>query len=171
MELDFDGSQSIARPRFRSACSSSGLCAAASAAVIASRPAAPGLRDAAEALGVNINTVRSVYQRLEREGLIDSQQGSGTFVASAPQGPSDAATIAASTAEESREAGVDPREVAAAVYVSAASRASRSTRRPDGAVRCASRSPFWSERSVRLKPIIQALLRRRAWRPASGRGC
>jgi len=31
----------------------------------------PGLRDAAEALGVNINTVRSVYQRLEREGLID----------------------------------------------------------------------------------------------------
>ena len=81
----------------------------------------PGLRDAAEALGVNVNTVRSVYQRLEREGLIDSQQGSGTFVASAPEGPSDAATIAASTAEESREAGVDPREVAAAVYVSAAS--------------------------------------------------
>jgi GntR family transcriptional regulator len=80
----------------------------------------PGLRDAAEALGVNVNTVRAVYQRLEREGLIDSQQGSGTFVASAPRRPSDAVTIAASTAEESREAGVDPREVAAAVYVSAA---------------------------------------------------
>ena len=30
---------------------------------------------------MNVNTVRAVYQRLEHEGLIDSQQGSGTFVA------------------------------------------------------------------------------------------
>ena len=43
----------------------------------------PGLRDVAEATGVNVNTVRTVYQRLEREGLIDSQQGSGTFVVEA----------------------------------------------------------------------------------------
>ena len=33
---------------------------------------------------MNVNTVRAVYQRLEHEGLIDSQQGSGTFVASLP---------------------------------------------------------------------------------------
>jgi len=45
----------------------------------------PGLREVAEATGVNVNTVRTVYQRLEQEGLIDSQQGSGTFVAAKPQ--------------------------------------------------------------------------------------
>ena len=47
----------------------------------------PGLRDLAEASGVNVNTVRTVYQRLEQEGLIDSQQGSGTFVRATPRRP------------------------------------------------------------------------------------
>jgi DNA-binding transcriptional regulator YhcF (GntR family) len=78
----------------------------------------PGLREVAEATGVNVNTVRTVYQRLEQEGLIDSQQGSGTFVASTPQRPSTVATIAADAAREAHETGVDPREVAAALYVS-----------------------------------------------------
>jgi DNA-binding transcriptional regulator YhcF (GntR family) len=78
----------------------------------------PGLREVAEATGVNVNTVRSVYQRLEQEGLIDSQQGSGTFVASTPQRVSAVSTIAADAAREARETGVDPREVAAALYVS-----------------------------------------------------
>lgn len=48
----------------------------------------PALRDLAEALGINANTVRAVYQRLENEGIIDSQQGSGTFVADLPAPPS-----------------------------------------------------------------------------------
>jgi DNA-binding transcriptional regulator YhcF (GntR family) len=78
----------------------------------------PGLREVAEATGVNVNTVRTVYQRLEQEGLIDSQQGSGTFVASTPQQVSAVSTIAADAAREARETGVDPREVAAALYVS-----------------------------------------------------
>jgi DNA-binding transcriptional regulator YhcF (GntR family) len=78
----------------------------------------PGLREVAEATGVNVNTVRTVYQRLEQEGLIDSQQGSGTFVASTPQRPSTVASIAADAAREAHETGVDPREVAAALYVS-----------------------------------------------------
>ena len=78
----------------------------------------PGLRDVAEATGVNVNTVRTVYQRLEQEGLIDSQQGSGTFVASTPRRSSAVSTIAADAAREARETGVDPREVAAALYVS-----------------------------------------------------
>jgi len=77
----------------------------------------PGLREAAEATGVNVNTVRSVYQRLEQEGLIDSQQGSGTFVAATPQQLSTVATIAADAAREAHETGVDHREVAAALYV------------------------------------------------------
>jgi len=77
----------------------------------------PGLRDLAEAIGVNVNTVRAVYQRLEHEGLIDSQQGSGTFVASTRHRPSAVGTIAADAAREAHATGVDPREVAAALYV------------------------------------------------------
>jgi GntR family transcriptional regulator len=41
----------------------------------------PSVRDLALAAGVNVNTVRTVYGRLESEGLIRSEQGRGTFVA------------------------------------------------------------------------------------------
>jgi DNA-binding transcriptional regulator YhcF (GntR family) len=78
----------------------------------------PGLREVAEEIGVNVNTVRTVYQRLEQEGLIDSHQGSGTFVGPTPRRPSAVGTIAANAAREAHETGVDPREVAAALYVS-----------------------------------------------------
>jgi GntR family transcriptional regulator len=77
----------------------------------------PALRDLALALGINANTVRTVYQRLEHEGIIDSQQGSGTFVADLPAMPSAVGTIAALAAQEARDTGVDPRDVAAALYV------------------------------------------------------
>src|SRR5580704_4960727 len=80
----------------------------------------PGLREVAEATGVNVNTARTVYQRLEQEGLIDSQQGSGTFVAAVPQQLSTVTAIAAGAAREAHDTGVDPREVAAALYVSPA---------------------------------------------------
>jgi GntR family transcriptional regulator len=78
----------------------------------------PTLRELAEASGLNVNTVRAVYQRLEQKGLIDSHQGSGTFVALARRRSSDVATIAANAAREASETGVDLREVAAALYVS-----------------------------------------------------
>jgi len=78
----------------------------------------PGLRELAATTGVNVNTVRAVYQRLEHEGLIDSQQGSGTFVGSAPRRASSVTTIAADAARVAMQTGVDPREVAAALYVS-----------------------------------------------------
>lgn len=85
----------------------------------------PGLRELAEAVGVNANTVRAVYQRLEREGLIESRQGSGTFVAETPAeaggAPSSVTAVTAIAADAAREAlaaGADPREVAAALYVS-----------------------------------------------------
>ncbi len=77
----------------------------------------PGLRDLADALGINPNTVRAVYQRLAHQGLIETQQGNGTFVASTPPRASAADTIAARAAREARKRGVDPREVAAALYV------------------------------------------------------
>jgi DNA-binding transcriptional MerR regulator len=60
-----------------------------------------------------------VYQRLEQEGLIDSRQGTGTFVASVAQEPSAVGQIAADAARQARKTGVDPREVAAALYVTA----------------------------------------------------
>jgi DNA-binding transcriptional regulator YhcF (GntR family) len=78
----------------------------------------PGLRELADAAGVNVNTIRAVYQRLDQEGLIDSEQGRGTFVGPTPRSPTDVSTIVANAVREAREAGVDPREVAAALYVS-----------------------------------------------------
>ncbi len=80
----------------------------------------PPLREMAETTGLNINTVRVVYQRLEQKGLIQSQQGSGTFVA-ATQPRSELARIASDAAREAHETGVDPRDVAAALYVSPSS--------------------------------------------------
>ncbi len=77
----------------------------------------PGLRELAELVGINANTARAVYQRLEQEGLIDSRQGTGTFVASVTQEPSAVGQIAADAARQARRTGVDPREVAAALYM------------------------------------------------------
>src|SRR5436190_959071 len=41
----------------------------------------PSVRRLAEAAGVNVNTIRSVYDRLEGEGFIRTQHGRGSFVA------------------------------------------------------------------------------------------
>jgi DNA-binding transcriptional regulator YhcF (GntR family) len=79
----------------------------------------PGLRELAEMLGINANTARAVYQRLEHEGLIDSMQGTGTFVASGAPEPSAVGQIVAHAAREAHRTGVDPRAVAAALYVTA----------------------------------------------------
>jgi DNA-binding transcriptional regulator YhcF (GntR family) len=40
----------------------------------------PSVRELADAAGVNVNTARSVYARLESEGVVRSEQGRGTFV-------------------------------------------------------------------------------------------
>jgi DNA-binding transcriptional regulator YhcF (GntR family) len=86
----------------------------------------PGLREMAEAIGVNVNTVRAVYQNLEHEGLIDSRQGSGTFVAPSQGAPSTVGTIADDAARQAHATGVDPREVAAALYISSSGSPGRS---------------------------------------------
>jgi DNA-binding transcriptional regulator YhcF (GntR family) len=41
----------------------------------------PSVRELADTAGVNVNTARAVYARLESEGLVRSEQGRGTFVA------------------------------------------------------------------------------------------
>jgi GntR family transcriptional regulator len=47
----------------------------------------PSVRELAEAAGVNVNTARAVYARLESEGVARSEHGRGTFVAGrAPAG-------------------------------------------------------------------------------------
>jgi GntR family transcriptional regulator len=77
----------------------------------------PTLRELAEQTGLNVNTIRAVYRRLEQRGLIDSQHGSGTFVAASPRRATALSSIAAHAAEEARELGLDPRDVAATLYV------------------------------------------------------
>ena len=42
----------------------------------------PSVRQMAEMAGVNVNTVRTVYARLEQEGVLVSEHGRGTFVGS-----------------------------------------------------------------------------------------
>lgn len=44
----------------------------------------PSLRDAAAAAGVNVNTVRAAYARLEATGIVKTAQGRGTFVTPQP---------------------------------------------------------------------------------------
>jgi DNA-binding transcriptional regulator YhcF (GntR family) len=76
----------------------------------------PSAREVAESSGVNVNTARSVYGKLEREGLIETRHGLGTFVAGDVPGSADVERVAAEAVTEARMAGVPPRDVARAIY-------------------------------------------------------
>lgn len=43
------------------------------------------VRELAEALSVNPNTVQRVYQELEREGISETRRGMGTYILEAPE--------------------------------------------------------------------------------------
>jgi DNA-binding transcriptional regulator YhcF (GntR family) len=75
----------------------------------------PGVRDLAEMAGVNTNTVRAVYSRLDQQGLIRSEHGRGTFVAERT-GEGELGRLAANAAAQAESAGLDRRELAAALY-------------------------------------------------------
>jgi DNA-binding transcriptional regulator YhcF (GntR family) len=80
----------------------------------------PGVRELAGGASVNVNTARAVYGRLEEDGLIVSRQGLGTFVADdAPAAP-ELERLAADAAESARASGVDPRDLARAIYAGSA---------------------------------------------------
>ncbi len=46
----------------------------------------PTVREVAVALRVNPNTVNRAYAELERDGVLETQRGRGTFVSEAPRG-------------------------------------------------------------------------------------
>lgn len=82
----------------------------------------PGVREFAAGAGVNVNTARSVYRRLEGQGLAVSQQGLGTFVSPyAPIAPT-LEQFAAQVAAEAIAQGIDPRELARALYAGSSPR-------------------------------------------------
>ena len=79
----------------------------------------PSVRRLAAWAGVNVNTVRAVYESLENEGLICSRQGQGTFVADRTVAQPDLEAIAVDALRRGQDAGVDPRELAKVVMACA----------------------------------------------------
>src|SRR3954447_4620816 len=65
----------------------------------------PGVRDLAEQAGVHVNTVRGVYSRLEDAGLIASEHGRGTFVASGAAERAELVRVLADVVAEATSAG------------------------------------------------------------------
>jgi DNA-binding transcriptional regulator YhcF (GntR family) len=80
----------------------------------------PPLRELAVEVGVNANTLRTAYAKLEADGLIETRHGSGTFVTgpAARTGRGDLSHLVGAASRAARDAGVDPRDLAAALYVS-----------------------------------------------------
>jgi DNA-binding transcriptional regulator YhcF (GntR family) len=76
----------------------------------------PSVREMAKTTGVNANTARAIYGRLEAEGLLVSRHGLGTFVAADTQPSADVERIAAEAVAEARRSGVPPSDVARAIY-------------------------------------------------------
>ncbi|MGH2967332.1 MAG: GntR family transcriptional regulator [Solirubrobacterales bacterium] len=76
----------------------------------------PGVRELADGAGVNVNTARAVYGRLTEDGLIASRHGLGTFVADDASASTELERLAADAADSARASGVDPRDLARAIY-------------------------------------------------------
>jgi hypothetical protein len=72
-----------------------------------------------------VNTARAVYRRLEEDGLIVSRHGLGTFVAEGAPASPDLERLAAEAADSARASGVDPRDLARAIYAGSGPSAAR----------------------------------------------
>lgn len=79
---------------------------------LASGERLPSFRRLSEWAGVNVNTVRAVYAGLEREGLVASRQGQGTFVADGIEPSVQLEEIATDALRRAQDAGLSPRELA-----------------------------------------------------------
>lgn len=72
----------------------------------------PSFRQLAEWAGVNVGTVRAVYETLEADGLVVTHQGQGTFVAEGVEAAPQLEEIASDALRRAEEAGLGPRELA-----------------------------------------------------------
>lgn len=79
---------------------------------LASGERLPSFRRLAEWAGVNLNTVRAVYEGLEGEGLVVSRQGQGTFVADGVEPAPELEAIAADALRRASAAGLGRRDLA-----------------------------------------------------------
>lgn len=72
----------------------------------------PSFRQLAEWAGVNVGTVRAVYETLEADGLVVTRHGQGTFVADGVVAAPQLEEIASDALRRAEEAGLGPRELA-----------------------------------------------------------
>jgi GntR family transcriptional regulator len=72
----------------------------------------PSFRRLAEWAGVNVGTVRAVYEALERDGLVVTRHGQGTFVAEEVEAEPQLEAIASDALQRAEKAGIDPRDLA-----------------------------------------------------------
>lgn len=72
----------------------------------------PSFRQLAGWAGVNIGTVRAVYETLEGDGLVVTRHGQGTFVADGVEAAPQLEEIASDALRRVEEAGLGPRDLA-----------------------------------------------------------
>ena len=72
----------------------------------------PSVRQLAEWAGVNVGTVRAVYETLEADGLVETRHGQGSFVAAGVEAAPQLEEIAADALRRAEEAGLGLRDVA-----------------------------------------------------------
>lgn len=117
----------------------------------------PGVREMATLAGVNVNTVRTVYGRLADEGLIVSEHGRGTFVGERSRARDELARLAHEAADTARAAGVDPRDLAVALYAEpAAGEPSAPARAPSPQTRAPSPQTRAPDAEARRRATLRA---------------
>lgn len=72
----------------------------------------PSFRKLAEWAGVNLGTVRAVYEGLEKDGIVVSRHGQGTFVAEGVEAAPQLEEIASEALRRAEAAGIQPRDLA-----------------------------------------------------------
>ena len=78
----------------------------------------PTVREVAESVSINPNTVLKAYRQLEHEGLVEGRPGQGTFVVRSLAGPSLASHAALrrelrAWLKKARSAGLEPEDIEA----------------------------------------------------------
>lgn len=79
----------------------------------------PSVRELASFAGVNVNTARAVYVGLERDGMIASEHGRGTYVTGGSR-RKDLDRLVSATLERAASLDVDPAELARAIWAAGA---------------------------------------------------